>query len=29
MLYGRMIGASLPAAEILSVDTSKAEALPA
>ena len=28
MLYGRMIGASVPAAEILEVDTSKAEALP-
>ena len=28
MLYGRMIGASVPAAEILSIDTSKAEALP-
>jgi len=27
MLYGRMIGASVPAAEILEVDTSKAEAL--
>ena len=28
MLYGRMIGASVPAGEILSIDTSKAEALP-
>jgi xanthine dehydrogenase YagR molybdenum-binding subunit len=28
MLYGRMIGASVPAAEILSIDTSAAEALP-
>jgi xanthine dehydrogenase YagR molybdenum-binding subunit len=28
MLYGRMIGAEIPAGEILSVDTSKAEALP-
>jgi xanthine dehydrogenase YagR molybdenum-binding subunit len=28
MLYGRMIGAELPAAEIVSIDTSKAEALP-
>jgi xanthine dehydrogenase YagR molybdenum-binding subunit len=28
MLYGRMIGASVPAAEILSIDTSQAEALP-
>jgi xanthine dehydrogenase YagR molybdenum-binding subunit len=28
MLYGRMIGAAIPAGEILSVDTSKAEALP-
>jgi len=28
MLYGRMIGASVPAAEILEIDTSKAEALP-
>jgi xanthine dehydrogenase YagR molybdenum-binding subunit len=27
MLYGRMVGASVPAAEILEVDTSKAEAL--
>ena len=28
MLYGRMIGAAVPAAEILEIDTSKAEALP-
>ena len=28
MLYGRMIGAEVPAAEILSIDTSQAEALP-
>jgi len=28
MLYGRMIGAEVPAGEILSIDTSKAEALP-
>jgi xanthine dehydrogenase YagR molybdenum-binding subunit len=28
MLYGRMIGAEVPAGEIVSVDTSKAEALP-
>ncbi len=28
MLYGRMIGASVPAALILEIDTSKAEALP-
>jgi xanthine dehydrogenase YagR molybdenum-binding subunit len=28
MLYGRMIGAQIPAGEILSIDTSKAEALP-
>jgi xanthine dehydrogenase YagR molybdenum-binding subunit len=28
MLYGRMIGASVPAGEIVSIDTSKAEALP-
>jgi xanthine dehydrogenase YagR molybdenum-binding subunit len=28
MLYGRMIGAEIPAGEILSIDTSKAEALP-
>jgi len=28
MLYGRMIGAAVPAAEIQSIDTSKAEALP-
>jgi xanthine dehydrogenase YagR molybdenum-binding subunit len=28
MLYGRMIGAAVPAGEILSIDTSKAEALP-
>jgi xanthine dehydrogenase YagR molybdenum-binding subunit len=28
MLYGRMVGASVPAAEILSIDTSRAEALP-
>jgi xanthine dehydrogenase YagR molybdenum-binding subunit len=28
MLYGRMIGASVPAGEIMSIDTSKAEALP-
>ena len=28
MLYGRMIGAAIPAGEIVSVDTSKAEALP-
>ena len=28
MLYGRMIGAAVPAAEIESIDTSKAEALP-
>jgi len=28
MLYGRMVGASVPAAEILEIDTSKAEALP-
>jgi xanthine dehydrogenase YagR molybdenum-binding subunit len=28
MLYGRMIGAAVPAAEIVSIDTSKAEALP-
>ncbi len=28
MLYGRMIGASVPAAEIQSIDTSQAEALP-
>jgi xanthine dehydrogenase YagR molybdenum-binding subunit len=28
MLYGRMVGASVPAGEILSIDTSKAEALP-
>jgi xanthine dehydrogenase YagR molybdenum-binding subunit len=27
MLYGRMVGATVPAAEILSIDTSKAEAL--
>ena len=27
MLYGRMIGAAVPAAEILSIDTSQAEAL--
>jgi xanthine dehydrogenase YagR molybdenum-binding subunit len=28
MLYGRMIGASVPAGEIVSIDTSKAEKLP-
>jgi xanthine dehydrogenase YagR molybdenum-binding subunit len=28
MLYGRMIGAEVPAGEIVSIDTSKAEALP-
>ena len=28
MLYGRMIGAEIPAGEIVSIDTSKAEALP-
>ncbi len=28
MLYGRMIGAAIPAGEIVSIDTSKAEALP-
>jgi xanthine dehydrogenase YagR molybdenum-binding subunit len=28
MLYGRMIGAAVPAGEIVSIDTSKAEALP-
>jgi xanthine dehydrogenase YagR molybdenum-binding subunit len=28
MLYGRMIGTSVPAGEIVSIDTSKAEALP-
>ncbi len=28
MLYGRMIGAEIPAGEILSIDTSRAEALP-
>lgn len=28
MLHGRMIGAAIPAGEILSIDTSKAEALP-
>ncbi len=28
MLYGQMIGAAIPAGEIVSVDTSKAEALP-
>ena len=28
MLYGRMIGAAVPAGEIASIDTSKAEALP-
>jgi len=28
MLYGRMIGAEVPAAEIVSIDTSRAEALP-
>jgi xanthine dehydrogenase YagR molybdenum-binding subunit len=28
MLYGRMIGATVPAGEIVSIDTSKAEALP-
>ena len=28
MLYGRMIGAEVPAGEILAIDTSKAEALP-
>jgi xanthine dehydrogenase YagR molybdenum-binding subunit len=28
MLYGRMIGAEIPAGEILSIDTSKAEGLP-
>jgi len=28
MLYGRMIGASVPAGEIVSIDTSRAEALP-
>ncbi len=28
MLYGRMIGAAVPAGEILEIDTSKAEALP-
>ncbi len=28
MLYGRMVGAAVPAAEIVSIDTSKAEALP-
>jgi xanthine dehydrogenase YagR molybdenum-binding subunit len=28
MLYGRMIGTEIPAGEILSIDTSKAEALP-
>ncbi|HYN01831.1 MAG TPA: molybdopterin cofactor-binding domain-containing protein, partial [Vicinamibacteria bacterium] len=28
MLYGRMIGAEIPAGEILSIDTAKAEALP-
>ena len=28
MLYGRMVGASVPAAEIVSIDTSRAEALP-
>src|SRR5512142_1629070 len=28
MLYGRMIGAAVPAGEIVSIDTKKAEALP-
>jgi xanthine dehydrogenase YagR molybdenum-binding subunit len=28
MLYGRMIGAEIPAGEVLSIDTSRAEALP-
>ncbi|HVO11807.1 MAG TPA: xanthine dehydrogenase family protein molybdopterin-binding subunit [Vicinamibacteria bacterium] len=28
MLYGRMIGAAIPAGEVVSVDTSRAEALP-
>ncbi len=28
MLYGRMIGAAIPAGEVVSIDTSKAEALP-
>jgi hypothetical protein len=28
MLYGRMVGAAVPAGEIVSIDTSKAEALP-
>jgi xanthine dehydrogenase YagR molybdenum-binding subunit len=28
MLYGRMVGASVPAGEIVSIDTSRAEALP-
>jgi xanthine dehydrogenase YagR molybdenum-binding subunit len=28
MLYGRMIGAAIPAGEVLAIDTSKAEALP-
>ena len=28
MLYGRMIGATIPAGEIVSIDTSRAEALP-